>query len=301
MYKIEHKISVDNSLDYVELTNSENDSNAKVYLNLGGSLQVLSLNKKSIINGLSPQRYEETYASAILFPFTNRIKNGTYTFQDKDYTLNLNLEEENSAIHGLVYNKTFQIISKETTDDIACLKIGFTENKKTKGFPFKYSIQLTYTLSQDILTLNVEITNTDNNPFPFNIGWHPYFYSSNLFDSKLSLNSNKKLVFNEEMIPIGVNDIVETEEIQIKNKHFDDCYILNSKSIQFRTPDHQITLSSSSNENYLQVYTPNNSNAIAIEPKTGPSNSFNNKLGLNILKPNENHQVSWTITLNENE
>ncbi len=301
MYKINHIVNDKNSLDYVELTDSNNNSIAKIFLNLGGSLQVLSLMNNQIIRDLSPLEYDTTYASAILFPFTNRIKGGRYTFQDKEYALDLNLKEENSAIHGLVYNKNFDIIEQETTDEFACLKIGYSETVKSKGFPFKYTIQLTYTLTQNTLELNVKIKNNDQNPFPFSIGWHPYFYSSNLFDSVLSLNSDKKLVFNNNMIPISVENISIPTEIQIKDKHFDDCYILNSKSIQFKTPDHHIILSSSSEENYLQVYTPNNSNAIAIEPKTGPSNSFNNKLGLNILKTDESHQVSWTITLNENE
>jgi len=35
------------------------------------------------------------------------------------------------------------------------------------------------------------------------------------------------------------------------------------------------------------VYTPPKLNTIAIEPTTGVSNSFNNKIGLNTLKAND--------------
>lgn len=301
MYKIKQISNGQVSLDHIELMDSDNSSNAKVFLNLGGSLQTLSLNNKRIIIDLSPINYKATYASSVLFPFTNRLKNGAYTFEAIDYALNINQKEENNAIHGLVYNKTFKILSKETSEDFASLKIGFKETTKTKGFPFKYTLELTYTLTKNSLSLNVEIKNNDKKPFPFSVGWHPYFYSSDLYNSSLSLKSNKKLVFDNNMIPVSVKDISIAGEVQIKDRYFDDCYILNSKSVDFKTPDYHITLNSSSEENFLQVFTPSNPNAIAIEPKTGPSNSFNNKLGLAILNPNESYQISWSITLNDNE
>lgn len=301
MYKIKQVLNDKTAIEYIELSSSDNTANAKVSLKLGGSLQTLFLKNKQIINDLMPVQYPITYASAILFPFTNRLKDGAYTYDDKNYILNLNSKEEKCAIHGLVYNKQFEIISKKNTDDYACLKIGYNETKETKGFPFKYTLQLTYTLTQNTLSLSVDIKNNDEKSFPFSVGWHPYFHSSDLYNSSLSFESNKKLVLDDNMIPVSVRDVALRKKVQIKDQPFDDCYILKSKSFDFKTPDYHITLNTSSNEFFLQVYTPNNPNAIAIEPKTGPSNSFNNKLGLSVLKPNESYNVRWTITLNDNE
>jgi len=283
------------------LKNANNSTQAKIFLNLGGSLQNLILNKNSIIKDLSPLKYETSYASAILFPFVNRVKNGTYTFMHKQYTLDLNIKEENNALHGLVFNKEFKIIQQETTDDSATVTLEYVEKKRTKGFPFNYSIQLTYTLTNSSLNLQVKIKNTDTHPFPFTIGWHPYFISSNLSESYLSFNSDQKITFNDAMILEKTKNINHDKDLQIKDRQFDDCYILNNNSIGFKTPDYSIKINSSSKENFIQLFTPNLENTIAIEPTTGASNSFNNKIGLQILEADETYNIQWTIKLQDND
>jgi len=51
----------------------------------------------------------------------------------------------------------------------------------------------------------------------------------------------------------------------------------------------------STDENYLQIYTPNDRKSIAIEPQTAPANSFNSKIGLQVLKPEETYNLNWKI------
>ncbi len=301
MYKINHIKDKNNKLSYLVLNNKKNTTQAKIFLNLGGSLQNLILNKNIIIKDLYPLKYDTSYASAILFPFVNRVNNGTYTFMLKEFTLDLNVKEENNALHGLVYNKEFNIIYQLATNNSATVTLEYVETKKTKGFPFRYIIQLTYTLTNNSLSLQIKVKNTDSQSFPFNIGWHPYFSSTNLYNSFLSFKSEQKLSFNEVMIPVKTKDIILKKDLQIKDRQFDDCYILNSNSIGFKTPDYSIKIDSSSEENYLQLFTPNIENTIAIEPTTGVSNSFNNKIGLQTLKADETNIVQWTIKLQEDE
>ena len=296
MFTIVHKQSLKPELNYLELSNG-NKTTAKILLSQGASLQELTLNNNPIIKDLYPLVYSDTFASALLFPFAGRIKDGKYSFQKEDYQLEQNQIDKNMAIHGLIYNKVFTVLHQQSTKDFASVKLGYNEANKTKGFPYKYSIHITYTLTENKIDLKVEIVNTDVKPFPFSIGWHPYFYSSNLYESNLSFKSDKKISFNKDMIPEKVNDISFKNNLQIKDTQLDDCYILNDNIIIFKTPDYNMKMSSSSEENYLQIYTPSNKKSIAIEPLTGPSNNFNNKLGLQILKPKEAYSIQWAINL----
>ncbi|MFT5250425.1 MAG: aldose 1-epimerase [bacterium] len=301
MYVIDHIKDKNILKSQVVLKNSNNTTHAKIFLNLGGSLQNLILNNKVIIKDLYPLKYDASYASAILFPFVNRVKDGTYKFMQKEYKLAINLKEENNAIHGLVYNKEFNIVHQEVTEELATISIEYVQNERSIGFPFYYTLLLTYTLTNNTLTLKVKVKNTDTHPFPFNIGWHPYFMSSNLYESFLSFKSEQKLTFNEDMIPRKIKDINIDEQIQIKDKKLDDCYILKTNTVGFKTPDYSIKIHSSSEKNYIQLYTPKLKNTIAIEPTTGVSNSFNNKIGLQILEKEETYNVQWTINLQEND
>ena len=301
MYLIDHIQDKNPKGSYVILNNSNNTSQAKIFLNLGASLQNLILNKNVIIKDLYPLNYDTSYASAILFPFVNRVKDGAYTFMQKEYMLAINLKKENNAIHGLVYNKEFKIVHQETTKESAIISLAYVENERSIGFPFYYTLLLTYTLTNNTLTLKVKVKNTDTHPFPFNIGWHPYFMSSNLYESFLSFDSDQKLTFNEVMIPVKIKNIKMEESLQIKDRQFDDCYILNTNTIGFKTPDYSIKINSSSEKNFIQLFTPKLANTIAIEPTTAVSNSFNNKIGLQVLEKDESYNVQWTINLQGND
>ena len=69
--------------------------------------------------------------------------------------------------------------------------------------------------------------------------------------------------------------------------------------MQFNTPKYQLIISASSENTFLQAYTPPKLNSIAIEPTTGVSDSFNNKIGLQILNANESYDVTWNLKINK--
>ena len=89
----------------------------------------------------------------------------------------------------------------------------------------------------------------------------------------------------------------ETMPFQLKDIKLDTGYKLDNNQVEFLTPEYQLKIEASSTENYLQVYTPSESNIIAIEPMTGATDSFNNKMGLQILNPKENYTIQWTLTI----
>ena len=298
MFIINHIKDEKKAINYLELKSSSGKTNAIIYPQLGGSLQELTLKNRTIIKKTSFFEYEKSYASAILFPFTNRLENGSYVFQKKQHNLEINHEEENNAIHGLVYNKQFKVINKQTTLDSAILTLAYNENNRIKGFPFKYSISLIYTLTSDVLKLDVIVKNNDDHDFPFGLGWHPYFWSNDLHNSCIKIKSDRHLIVNGSNIPIKFDSISLPEELLIKDQTFDNCFVLKNNTVGFMTPDYDIDISFSSKESYVQLYTPKDRNSIAIEPLTSPSNSFNNKIGLKILKPEDIYNLNWNIKLN---
>lgn len=284
-----------NNLKIVEIFNDT--TFAKIILNQGGSLQELKLNSVDLINDLYPLQYKDTFASSILFPFVNRLENGQFLFEDKEYKVAINEKEKNNALHGFVFNKEFELINQNIQKNSASVTLEYKETQLTKGFPFTYTIQLTYIFNQDSLELKVNVLNTSEKTFPFTIGWHPYFTSSDLFTSKLKFDSSTKTIFNGKLIAIDKEEIQPVSEIEIKDSSLDDCYFLDSNKIEFKTPEYHLEINSSSENNFLQIYTPPKKNVIAIEPTIGISNSFNNKIGLQTLKPKEKFAIAWQLKL----
>ncbi|SEQ75843.1 aldose 1-epimerase [Hyunsoonleella jejuensis] len=299
MYIIEHTSSTAKNLNYIEIQNKEKESYAKIYLDLGGSLQELVLKNQTVIKEITNLSYTDTYASSILFPFANRIKDGKYEFKGKTYQFDINEKTLNNAIHGLVYNKTFEVVDKKTTETYASVKLVYHEEKISNGFPYTYAIYLEYILGQRTLDVKIKIENTDSKTFPFTIGWHPYFFSKDLFNSSIVFDSNLKVKLDNRNITDIIVSNKEGNGFTVNNRDLDDCFVLDSNKVLFTTPNYNLTLKSSEKDNFLQLYTPPVENIIAIEPTTGVSDSFNNGLGLKELEPNDIYSVSWNLEIDD--
>lgn len=294
MYNINHN----KTLNIIEVSNSDTSVYGKIQLDQGASLQELTLDSHKIIQDLSPLPYSNTYASSILFPFANRIKDGKYEFNGKTYQFEKNQAEEQNALHGLVFNKTFDVIHKETTKDKVLVTLEYVEKNNSIGFPYTYAIRVEYVFKQTGVDVKVSIENTDTKVFPFTVGWHPYFTSSNLYDSYVDFDSSEKITLGHRNITTGTTLNKNNNPLQIKDSFFDDCWILNSDSVMFKTPNYNLKFNSTGSNNFLQLYTPPRKNTIAIEPTTGVSDSFNNKIGLETLKPNETYNITWSLKIN---
>jgi len=298
MYKVE--VIKENEVHFLELSNREKTSSASICLEEGGRLKELKFNGVFLIKEQPDFEYKDSYASSILFPFASRIQDGKYSFQENDYQLNCNQTGKN-ALHGLVYNKKFELIEKEETTNRCSVTIGYKETKESQGFPYTYEIYLTYLLTEKEISVSIKIKNTDTKAFPFTLGWHPYFVSNDLTKSVLRFKSNKKIVFDENLITKEVVAVKTSEIFKIENKQLDDCFILNTSKIGFSTPTYQIEITTGLEDNYLQIYTPLGLSVIAIEPMTGVSNSFNNKIGLQVLQPTESYSLIWNVKFNNND
>lgn len=300
MYTINHTKASKNNLDYIEITDLEKTSYAKIHLNQGASIQELKLNNHDLIKDMSPMTYANTYASAILFPFANRIKDGSYKFEGNTYQFDINEEKLNNAIHGLVYNKTFEVLDEETTEAYAVVKLVYHEKNLCNGFPFTYSIYLAYILAEGTLDVNVEIKNTDSKPFPFTLGWHPYFLTSDLYHSSFIFDSKERLKLDNRNITEGLVVNEHGNGFKVNNQSLDDCFVLDSNAVLFLTPKYILTLKSSEDDCFLQIYTPPHKNTIAIEPTTGVSDSFNNGIGLKTLQPSKTYRIHWNLKIENN-
>lgn len=296
MFKTNHN-KEDNTL---EITNTKETVVAQLFLNKGASLQKLKLNNTVIIEDLTPLHYKNTYASSILFPFANRIKDGKYHFNGNNFQFPINVKEENNALHGLVFDKTFDLIDTDLNEKSATLVFEYDEKKESLGFPYTYTVQLIYRFTEDNLDLEMIIKNTDTKAFPFTVGWHPYFLSSNLSKSSIAFNGDKKMILDKRNITIDSKKVDTSKGTAIKNNQFDDCWSLNSDEIIFTTPEYKLKFNATGNNNFLQVYTPPKKNTIAIEQTTGVSDSFNNKIGLNVLNANNTYQIKWSLNVQNN-
>lgn len=286
----------------IEINHHDLQYYALLNLHQGGRLEQFQIGNQPIIVEDPSFPYSDSYAAAILFPFVSRVSGGSYEFNGTHFQLHCNTPDGQNALHGLVYNKTFEFVSSDANDDECKVVLKLNQVEKQKGFPFTYQLLLTYTFSSSGIALSMKATNTCDEFFPFTIGWHPYFSIPNFENATLQFDADEQVVFDENLIATGTKPNPFSNPLQLGGNSFDDCFIVNDNEATLHTSIYDAKLKVDSNDFYLQMYTPPNLPMMAVEPMVGTSDSFNNKFGLMELAPQTSYKITWNIdvTLKEN-
>lgn len=119
----------------------------------------------------------------ILFPFPNRVRDGLYSFDGKQCSMEHLLSTERDkgaghAIHGLVNDKSWTVEedwSDETGAYIICSLQLDSNPQIFEQYPFPCKITVTYALREGVLEMKTEVLNTGSSALPMGLGIHPWF------------------------------------------------------------------------------------------------------------------------------
>ena len=300
--------------------NLETHESFKVVSGFGCNLRELSLKSgihvHSLIHGhVIPSKLRKKYSTcAMLTPFTGRIPDGVYSFQDQKYQLEINKPKENVAIHGLVYDKPFSLVEKIVTNDSVSLHFEYLiKEDMFHGYPFNLLLKKIFTFSDRGLEISTEAKNVGSSRLPFGDGWHPHFSLGNNLGNKIDdlvlelraksiyNNTRRKVVSSKKHLPKSSK--YNTGNGVIGKRVFDNCYtdVVRDKDgygeASLYHEGLKMVLWFDSSYNYIQIYTPDDRKSIAIEPMTSTSNSFNNKNGLIVLGPGDEFKGKYGIYL----
>jgi len=216
------------------------------------------------------------FRGRFLFPFNDRIPEGKYTFNGKDFQLPINCNEDNSAIHGFMYNKKVSILKHTETEAVFYWRTG---KDKIQGYPFDISLKTKIKLHNGGVKISFTVKNEDIIPAPYALGWHSYFKT----DPSSILTADYPFYYDidDNYLPAG-------KRIPTKGSKFD---FSNGAGFSEKSLDHTfgVSLDNKSvlkNENdsiqikqtnfaYTQLFIPPDKKSIAIEPISSKPNSFN--------------------------
>ena len=293
------KIDNDQLFPVITLLDSSNDTQAEIY-SFGALLNQFCINtsdvKLNLIDGFaSPkaaiQEITQGFKSAFLSPFTCRMNEGKYVFNEKAYQVEKFFYPPH-AIHGLVYDAAYKIESTEITETYASVKLTYTYDKEDIGYPFSFSISQIWKLeAESRLSVSTSIVHQNSHAIPYAQGWHPYFtLGTSVDDCTLQFTTDTKVEFDDTLLPTGKtsDDIRFVEGASLKNVFLDNCFHLANKrphSCILSNNLVKLTIRPDQSYPYLQIYTPPHRKSIAIENLSGAPDCFNNGLGLLLLEP----------------
>ncbi|MDR3715435.1 MAG: aldose 1-epimerase [Puia sp.] len=250
-----------------------------------------------------------------LSPFPCRIADGRYQFAGKEYSFLNGLAGDGpgvarTALHGLLYNKSFTVTGKGAGSHWAGLTLEYAYRNEHPGYPHEYLCIVDYVLQEDwLLTVRTTVHNLGQTEIPLADGWHPYFrLGGSVNDWVMQFNADTVLEFSDQLIPTGTllpYSVFRTPCL-IGDLQLDNSFVLEPDwqresdgkvaACKIRNPANGLSISffPDSSYPYLQIYIPPGRQSMAVENLSGAPDCFNNEMGLLRLKAGS----SQTFTVN---
>jgi aldose 1-epimerase len=300
----------------IRLVNFETGEAATIMPNLGATVLELVLKSGKILHSIleHPGSLRDIidnkhYHGAKLMPFPGRTPKGRYQLAGKHYELKPNTKDQAYSIHGFVCKKPFRIVRTAVSDHRASVILEYKHKGDTKGYPFKFSVRLTYTLASRSFSCTTSIRNLDSRAIPMGDGWHPYYKISDKINRLiLSLPPHSVVELSDQKIPTGriVRPSRKTSKVPLRRKMIDTVFDLGERRRRVTTklidPKNGLELhlwqeAGAGKYRYLVIYRPPSGTSLAIEPWTCAPNAANNKMGLIMLKPGGKFMASYGVSL----
>ena len=307
--------TIQNGLDLLILQDGRTGTEVSVLPAFGALLHDFSVRaegtlRNCIDNYTGHEELQEelslSFKGSKLSPFPCRIPEGKYRFNHAEYEFKTKFID-GSAIHGLLYNKTFSLINAKTNDQSASIMLQYEYNQDDPGYPFNYRCQVEYVLLEGaLLKIRTTLFNPGEELIPVADGWHPYFILGGKIDNwLLSFEAESLVEFDERLIPTGnlTSYRIFEHPLPIGDTFLDNCFLLkparNGPVCRLTNPASQLSLTVFADENYpyLQIYTPPHRNSIAIENLSGAPDCFNNQMGLHLLRPGDSQSFTLSYAL----
>lgn len=243
----------------------------------------------------------------ILFPIVGALKNSTYRYEGKEYTL---------PQHGFARDRQFEVVAKEAERVSLCLKA----DEATKAvYPFDFELYVHYELGGEGLQVRYEVKNPAAKELLFSVGGHPgfnvpltddltfedYYLAFSPMKSRITLPLKGAFIDAAQKTLSATNTNLRLSHEMFAN----DALVFESKGLtkitiaSDRSP-HSVSVAFN-NMPYFGIWSPYPKEApfLCIEPWAGIADTLeatgelSEKLGIQSLAPGETFMTKYAITV----
>ena len=285
----------------------EAGEHAATIVEVGAGLRRYSHRGTDVTVGYGERDLPPRGCGAVLVPWPNRLRGGSYQLDGQKYQLALTEPALGNAIHGLARWVRWTPLAVSP----ASVTLGIDLVPQT-GWTFEVHVEVTYSLDARAgLTVATLARNTGVMPAPFGAGFHPYLalHGRPIDEVALRVPARSRMVVDEALVPIGVKDVTGTDYDlrrlrRLRGRRFDDAFTDLARHdglarIELSTRNGGATLWCDEAFDYVQVFTKpdltGGVGGIAIEPMSCAADAFNSGTGLVVLDPGAQWEGRWGI------
>ncbi len=261
----------------------------------GGRVSSYQVDGAEILAG-KENAAQHAFRGTLLAPWPNRVVGGRWSWSGTDHQLPVNDAGADAALHGLVFDKVFDV--GDVTSASVTLRHAL---QPTDGYPYPLLVTVSYVLSEQGLAGALTATNSGTIPVPVGLGVHPYLDANGPVDDLvLTLPGGTQVQTDERWRETGRVPVAAFHG-PLGPRRLDAAFTdLTTDEARVQRPDGlEVLLRWGPTTRWLVVYTgdalpPDDARqSLAIEPQTCPPNGLATG-DIDVLEPGRSLTLEWS-------
>jgi aldose 1-epimerase len=234
-----------------------------------------------------------------LVPYVNRIRGGRFSFRGRDVTLAPNMPGDPSPLHGQGWLSPWRV------DETSATSAHLSFHHDAGEWPWSYHAEQQFTLDEQGLSATLVCHNTDSEPMPCGLGFHPYFECGP--ETRIATAVESAWTTDADVLPVDQVPAAgryDLRDRKICSQDLDNGFGGWGGSAVMRDPDWPFELRMSSpNASFFQLYSPLAGGIFVAEPVTHANAALNAPetqwpaLGMRVLEPGEEMRLDMRIAV----
>jgi aldose 1-epimerase len=282
-----------------------------VITEVGATLRTFVKGGLSVVEGFAGEEVPTGARGQVLYPWPNRVGDGPWAFSGRIAQPTVDDVQHSTAIHGLIRWRPFRVEAVNQNRCVLTLLL-----HPSPGYPFLSEISVAYHLGSLGLTVTTTVTNRDDVPIPFGVGFHPYLAvtTPTIEGAELQVPAKAYVALNDRQLPTGeilpvVSSALDfTQSKSISGHELDVTYteLVRDDSglstvVLADSTGGAVELSLDRNFPYVQIYTGDQlehgrrRTSVAVEPMTCPPDGLRSGKDVVVLEPGQHWAGSWRL------
>lgn len=234
-----------------------------------------------------------------LAPYSNRIRDGRFSFGQRHVELPSVRPGDRHALHGVGWIAPWEV------DTFSAGGARLRYRHDSAGWPWRFEAEQWIKIEDGRLTLALHLTNTDAQAQPAGLGFHPYFPRDEETQLKFAAEgvwTGAQAGLSEELESVPENWDFSTG-LRLGGEEIDHCFSGWDGQASIEWPERGLCLSISASDalRHAVLFTPPGQSYFCFEPVSHMSDAvnrldFDTTTGLRVLQPGQTLETSISLT-----
>ncbi|HEY1853276.1 MAG TPA: aldose 1-epimerase [Solirubrobacterales bacterium] len=249
-----------------------------------------------------------TMGIPFLHPWANRLGASCFEVAGREVDLDRGglpqkRDEAGLPMHGLLTAiGGWEVDRHLETEDGGVLAASFDFGAHVllmEAFPFAHRVELVAELAGAELTITTTVHAAGAGPVPISFGFHPYLQLPGVPRAEWVMEApvRERLLLDRRQLPTGAREPVAIEPGPLGDRHLDDAFAAppGGEPFALEGGGRRLELRLGEGYRFAQIFAPAETDAVAFEPMTAPTNALLSGEDLPLLGPGESFAAAFSI------